>query len=175
MLNANGKKYDPEPDQSDLVNRVQLPTTVKPSEEYKEVPPRSVYGHDLKKLKSYKKIRQAYKQKNTKNVFLSDLRNILHEFSPDDSENELNDELLIEIMQIAEEYYIHPSKEEDREALKVDSVIELMLPYFRGDAKLLEYSMKHVKKYVKKIGKLHRTFLRAKLFFFPKKLNIKMK
>ena len=163
MLNANGKKYNPEPDQSDLVNIVQPPTTVKP------VPPRSVYGHDLKKLKSYKKIRQAYKQKNTKNVFLFDLKNILHEFPPDDDENELNDELLREIMQLAERYFIQQSKEEDREALKVDAVVELMLPYFRGDAKLLEYSMKHVKKYVKKIGKLQRTYLRLKLFFFPKK------
>jgi len=133
------------------------------------VPPRSLYGHDLKKLKSFKKIRQGYKKQNMKSVFINDLSNILKEFSPDLPENELNDELLIEIMQIAEEYYIYPSTEEDRTSLKNDSVIELMLPYFRGDPKLLAYTMKHAKKYVKKIGKLRRTFMKLKLFFLPRK------
>ena len=134
-----------------------------------EVPPRSLYGHDLKKLKSFKKIRQGYKKRNMKNVFINDLSNVLKEFSPDQPENELNDELLIEIMQIAEEYYIYPSTEEDRNNLKTESVVELMLPYFRGDPKLLEYTMKHAAKYVKKIGKLRRIFKKLKLFFLPRK------
>lgn len=140
-----------------------------PEDDAVTVPPRSLYGHDLKKLKSFKKIRQGYKKRNMKSVFINDLSNILKEFSPDLPENELNDELLIEIMQIAEEYYIYPSTEEDRTSLKNDSVIELMLPYFRGDPKLLAYTMKHAKKYVKKIGKLRRTFMKLKLFFLPRR------
>ena len=163
-------KHNPESFSKLDVDAIHTSTSIsKPEDNVFEVPPRSLYGHDLKKLKSFKKIRQGYKKQNMKNVFINDLSNILKEFSPDQPENELNDELLIEIMQIAEEYYIYPSTEEDRTSLKNDSVVELMLPYFRGDPKLLEYTMKHAKQYVKKIGKLRRTFMKLKLFFLPRR------
>ena len=154
-------KHNPNLNQSKSDNdAMQMSNPVSNHHEANEavVPPRSLYGHNLKKLKSFKKIRQGYKKQNMKSVFIYDLSNILKEFSPDLPENELNDDLLIEIMQIAEEYYIYPSTEEDRASLKTDSVIELMLPYFRGDPKLLAYTMKHAKKYVKKIGKLRRNY-----------------
>ena len=56
-----------------------------------------------------------------KSVFINDLSNILKEFSPDLPENELNDELLIEIMQIAEEYYIYTLPQK-----KIEQVLKMI-------------------------------------------------
>ena len=45
-----------------------------------KVPQKTIYGHDLKRLKSFKKIRQSYKKKLMKQVFTSDLKVILNEY-----------------------------------------------------------------------------------------------
>ena len=127
-----------------------------------KVPQKILYGYDLKKSKSFRKIRQSYKKKNMKQVFITDLKTILSEYSPEDSENELNDELLVEIMQIAEEYYIYPNIKEERDVLKHDSVIELMLPYFRNDTLLLTNIMGHVKGKVNKLKNWKRMYIRLK-------------
>ena len=43
----------------------------------KEIPANSLYGVNLKKIKSYKNIRRSYKIKNQKQVFLTDLKQVL--------------------------------------------------------------------------------------------------
>ena len=49
----------------------------KENEILKEIPANSLYGVNLKKIKSYKNIRRSYKIKNQKQVFLTDLKQVL--------------------------------------------------------------------------------------------------
>ena len=61
---------------------------------------------------------------------------VLNEYSPSDKENQYNDELLIEVLNIAEEFFINKDSTE-REVYKKDCVIELLLPYFNNNKQLL--------------------------------------
>ena len=63
----------------------------KENEILKEIPANSLYGVNLKKIKSYKNIRRSYKIKNQKQVFLTDLKQVLREFPFMD--HQYNDEL----------------------------------------------------------------------------------
>ena len=96
----------------------------KENEILKEIPANSLYGVNLKKIKSYKNIRRSYKIKNQKQVFLTDLKQVLREFPFYD--HQYNDELLVEILNIAEVYFCYGSKEE-REKVKFEAIQELML------------------------------------------------
>ena len=93
------------------------------------IPPKKMFNVDLKKLKSFKQIRQKYKKKNMEFVFVNDLKVILDEYSPI-KEFEFCDELLVQIMNIAEEYFIQKN-EKEREESKLLSINKLMLPYYR--------------------------------------------
>lgn len=137
--------------------------SVEEEKENDDVPPKTVYNYSLKRLKSYKNIRKACKMKNMKKVFVDDLKSVLKEFKVKD--NELNDELLVEIMNIAEQYFFYPKTKEEREQLKSEVVFELMLPYFRNDIKLLEKTIGHVAHKVKKSKLYQRLFSRFKYFF----------
>ena len=105
----------------------------KQNEILKEIPANSLYGVNLKKIKSYKNIRRSYKIKNQKQVFLTDLKQVLREFPFMD--HQYNDELLVEILNIAEVYFCYGSKEE-REKVKSEAIKELMMPYFNEDEQL---------------------------------------
>ena len=70
--------------------------------ELKDIPPKQLFNYNLKQLKSFKKIRQSYKLKNLKYTFLSDMKVVLNEYLPTDKDNQYNDELLIEVLNIAE-------------------------------------------------------------------------
>jgi hypothetical protein len=134
----------------------------------KKVPQKKIYGYDLKRLKSFKKIRQNYKVKNMQHTFTNDLKFILNEYSPNDKDNELNDELLLEVLNISEEYFIYPLKKKEREEVKRDCVVQLMLPYFRGDELLLNKTIAHLWHRVKKSTLCKRVYQRLKNFFFTK-------
>jgi hypothetical protein len=133
-----------------------------------KIPQKTIYGHNLKKLKSFKKIRQSYKMKNMKATFVNDLSVILKEYSPNDTDNDLNDELLLEILNIAEEYFIYPYNKQEREQIKKESVFLLMKPYFRNDEILLEKTIKNIWNRVNKSNTLKRVYRRIKLFFLQK-------
>lgn len=137
----------------------------KENEILKEIPANSLYGVNLKKIKSYKNIRRSYKIKNQKQVFLTDLKQVLREFPFTD--NQYNDELLVEILNIAEVYFCYGSKEE-REKVKFEAIQELMLPYFKEDEQLLLKTISHVWAKVSKSNSFKRTWQRFKLFFFQK-------
>jgi hypothetical protein len=143
-------------------------TDVKPIEtkDYlsSEVPPKEIFNHNLKHLKSFKNIRTAYKNKNLKYTFVNDLSIVLKEYDPTDPSNELNDELLLEIMNISEEYFICKCKT-TREELKTESVKSLMLPYFRNDEKLLDKTISHIYHKVKKSSVIKRVWKRFTFFF----------
>lgn len=129
-----------------------------------ELPPKSMFNVNLKKLKSFKKIRQAYKRKNMEFVFVNDLSVILKEYTPV-KDYEFCDELLVQIMNIAEEYFIQKNKSE-REESKESSIKKLMLPYYRDDEKLLDIHISHLYHKVKKSTVIKRMYQRTKKFFF---------
>jgi hypothetical protein len=131
-----------------------------------EIPPKKLFNFDLKKLKSFKKIRQAYKKKNLEFVFVNDLSVILNEYTPV-KDYEFCDELLVQIMNIAEEYFIQKNKTE-REESKTSSIKKLMLPYYRDDEKLLDIHISHLYHKVKKSNIAKRMYQRTKNFFFQK-------
>jgi len=134
--------------------------------EQKQIPPSNIYGHSLKGIKSYKKIRRGYKLSNQKQVFVSDLKLILKEFPVD--RHQYDDELLIEILNIAEAYFVYGDKT-DREEIKNSSVKELMIDYFKGDEELLCKTVSHIWHKVKKSTLPRRLWTRLKNFFFIKR------
>jgi hypothetical protein len=137
----------------------------KPRRDNTEVPPKKVYGHDLTKMKSFKLLRKGYKRDRMKAEFITNLQSVLTDFiSSDNEENDLNDELLVQILNIAESFFIHFDKEE-REEMKHESVMELMLPYFRNDVKLLEKSISLVWGRVIMTTWKRRAWSKTKLFF----------
>lgn len=131
------------------------------------IPQKSIYSHSLKKLKSYKTIRKNCKMRNMKSAFVNDLKVILNEF-PISSENDMNDELLVEICNIAESYFFYPKKKEDREQVKLECISELMLPYFRNDELLLQKTLGYVSHKIKKSTMIMRTVSRLKYFFLAR-------
>jgi hypothetical protein len=134
----------------------------------KDVPGKHVLEHNLKKLKSFKKIRASYKQNNMKVIFLNDLKTILDEYSPQDEDNKYNSELLVEILNISEEYFIYPRNRAEREDVKRKSVIQLMKPYFENNEFLLEKTIDNVWHKVNKSTYLKRLFSRLKKFILRK-------
>lgn len=142
------------------------PTTDHKVDEVKsvrDVPPNTIYGHNLKKISSYNKLRKGYKLSNQKAIFLNDIKAILKEFPAD--KHQYDDELLVEILNIAEAYFIYGSSE-DREKVKQDCIIELLLPYFKNDTELLFKTISHIWVKVKKSNIAKRSWSRFKNFFF---------
>ena len=129
----------------------------------RDVPPNTIYGHNLKKISSYNKLRKTYKLSNQKAFFLNDIKAILREFPAD--RHQYDDELLTEILNIAEAYFIYGSSE-DREKVKQDCIIELLSPYFKNDTELLFKTIGHVWCNVKKTNIAKRSWSRFKNFFF---------
>lgn len=135
--------------------------------DYDDLPNKQIFNYNLKKLKSFRNIRKSYKIKNQKNIFLQDLTTLLKEYPPQDFNNQLNDELLVEIMNIAEQYFFYGTKEERNENKK-ECVVKLMLKYFRNDNQLLLKTMQLVKNRVKKSTRIQRVISRLKYFFLIK-------
>lgn len=132
----------------------------------KDIPPNKLYGNDLKKLKSYNKIRKKYKLSNQKAIFMQDIQIILKEFPSD--KHQYDDELLIEILNIAESYFIYGDTE-SREKAKCECINDLMLPYFNDDVALLFKTIGHIWVHVKKTNLCRRLASRFKNFFFKTK------
>ena len=147
---------------------VNEPTTEHKVDEVKssvrDVPPNTIYGHNLKKITSYNKLRKGYKLSNQKAIFLNDIKAILKEFPAE--KHQYDDELLVEILNIAEAYFIYGSSA-DREKVKQDCIIELLLPYyFKNDTELLFKTISHIWDKVKKTNIAKRSWSRFKNFFF---------
>jgi hypothetical protein len=75
--------------------------------------------------------------------------------------------LLIEVLNIAEEFFINKDRVE-RDTQKKECVIDLMLPYFNNDKQLLLKTIQLVDHKIKKVGLSRRLYLRAKIFFCKK-------
>ena len=128
--------------------------------------PSKLYGNDLKKFKTYNKIRKSYKLSNQKAIFMQDIKLILKEFPYE--KHQYDDELLIEILNIAESFFIYGDFE-SREKAKVECINDLMLPYFKDDVELLFKTIGHIWPQVKKTNLFRRLISRFKNFFFATK------
>jgi hypothetical protein len=140
------------------------------TDELKQIPPKELFNYNLKQLKSFKKIRQSYKLKNLKYTFLTDMKIVLKEYKPTDKDNQYNDELLIEVLNIAEEYFINKDSVE-RETYKKDCVIELLMPYFNNDRQLLLKTIQLVNHKIKKGRISQKIIFEREAFFFTNKFK----
>lgn len=129
------------------------------------VPPKRVYNHDLKKIKSYRKLRRNFKINNSKVVFINDMKSILECFKLE--EHKLDTELLIEVLNVAESFFIYGNKDE-RNDCKLEAVRELMLPYFFDNELILDKSIANVYHRVTKSNLVKRVWRRLLNFFFSK-------
>ena len=151
----------------DLTNNVEDPSIedeqkqndIKPV----DVPPKSLYGNNLKKIKSFKKLRRGYKLQNQRAIFINDLKQLLRQFPAE--LHQYDDELLIEILNIAESFFIYGTQEE-REKIKTECIEELMKPYFKNDGELLLKTIGHIWVHVNKSNLRRRLWARFKNFFF---------
>ena len=131
-----------------------------------DVPPKYLYGNDLKRIKSFKKLRRGYKLQNQKAIFLSDLKELLRQCPV--KNHKYDDALLIEILNISESFFIYGS-ELERETIKNECLKELMSPYFANDVDLLLKTISHVWQHVNKSNLRRRLWSRFKIFFFRNK------
>ena len=130
----------------------------------KQIPSATLHGNknNLKKIKSFKSLRQSYKVSNQQTVFLTDMKTMLDHLSIDD--NKFNLELLIEVSNIANQFFIY-GNQNDREESKIQAVHELLLPYFQNDSDILEAMLVSVQNKIKKSTLARRLFKRVYNFF----------
>ena len=157
-LNSNSdSNIDEKPSTEDEVKE----NNIKPV----DVPPKSLYGNNLKKIKSFKKLRRGYKLQNQRAIFINDLKQLLKQFPAEN--HQYDDELLIEILNIAESFFIYGSSEE-RENIKTECIEDLMKPYFKNDKDLLMKTIGNVWQHVNKSNLRRRLWSRFVNFFKQK-------
>ena len=133
--------------------------------ETKDVPTSKVLNYDLKSFKSFRILRRQYKQKNQLSVFIADMSRVLKEFSPRD--NQLDCELLVHVLNIAEQYFIY-GNDAEREQMKHYAIQKIMKPYFRNNEIVLDKMIASSYHLVKKstLAKRLAKKLSKKVFFF---------
>ena len=150
--------------ENNLPNDVDLNT---PETDYtiKTIPPATLHGskNNLKNIKSFRKLRQTYKVSNQKSIFLTDMKSVLGHLNID--ENKMNLELLIEVSNIANEFFIY-GKKTLREESKIEAVRELLLPYFLNDSVVLDSMLISMEKKISKSTAVKRYLRRMRNFFF---------
>ena len=155
-----------------LPNVVNTPNNQVPHQSHHEVqletnslPPRTDINGKKIKLKNYKDLRTLHKISKQRELFISHLKVILKEYEP--NENQLDDEMLIEVLNIAEEYFYIGNKEQRDEA-KQSAVREVMLPYFMTNDFVLDKCISNVYHKVRKSNCVKRSLKRVSHFFKKK-------
>jgi hypothetical protein len=117
--------------------------------------------NNLKKLASFKQIKKNYKLQSQKDIFVSDVKSMLKHL--DKNEHEYDIELLIEVLNACEEFFIYGNKEE-RNQCKVDAINDLMIDYFHNEQVLNKFIVT-IKNQIKKSNFFKRTLKKIKNFF----------
>ena len=136
-----------------------------PQVEVKPLPPKTDINGKPIKLKNYKDLRILHKLGQQKELFINHLKLILKQYNPND--NQLDYALLIEVLNIAEEFFYIGSKEQ-RDLAKQEAVKEIMLPYFLCNEMVLDKSIANVYHKVKKSNCIKRGYKRLSHFFKKK-------
>ena len=144
----------------DILNDVAEQINQKPI----NIPSATLHGskNNLKKIKTFKKLRQSYKVTNQKTVFVTDMKNMLNHL--DICDNKFNLELLVEVSNIANEFFIY-GESDTRETSKTEAVHELLLPYFQDDEDILSIMIESVQNKIRKSSSLRRAVKRIYNFF----------
>ena len=130
--------------------------------ETRDIPQKRAFGIDLKQIPEYREMRQQYKTENEKAIFMRDIQSILDHLPPD--AHQYSAEILLMILNVSEQFYVYGDSAK-RSALKLETVKELMLPYFADDEKLLDSVLALVKHRVRRSTPLTRTLRRLRNFF----------
>ena len=107
-------------------------------------------------------MRRSCKLDNQQKIFITDLKQMLSHM--DIVQNTLNTELLIEVINIANQFFIY-GQNEDREKSKLEAIHELMMPYFVNE-KILDTNIYSIQHKVTKSNFFKRLYRRGKNFFF---------
>lgn len=124
--------------------------------------PKSKVYSSIKKLSSFKQLKSNYKMRTQKDIFVSDVRALLSHL--DVKEHKLDVELLIEVLNACEEYFVY-GKFEDREHSKSEAVKELMVGFFDSEL-VLEKFVSVLGSRIKRSTPLRRFMKRVYNFFF---------
>ncbi len=125
-----------------------------------ELPKSDLYKR-LKKLSSFKQIKKNYKLESQKEQFVNDLKMLFKHL--DIQEHKYDTELLLELLNSVEEYYVYGSKQE-REKQKDSTIKELMLPFFENEKILMSF-VNTLQDKVKKSNMFRRLVKRVFHFF----------
>lgn len=128
--------------------------------EFSALPKSKLYAR-LKKLSSFKQIKKNFKLQSQKDIFVGDIKALLSHLNK--TEHEYDIELLIEVLNACEEFFIYGSKEE-RTQCKADAINELMMPFFKKQ-EILQKFIKTIDDKVKKTNMFRRMFRRLYNFF----------
>jgi len=124
-------------------------------------------GYNLKKIPVIKKLLRNDKLQKQQQIFEEDVQNFLNFVSKE--HNQLNQDLLILVLQMSEDYYVYGSKEE-REYYKNESIQKMILQYYKNDLSVLQLGIDSVKSKIKKSSAFSRfktrQFLKLKNIFF---------
>lgn len=137
------------------------PTVVEEVKPVEALPKSNVYS-SIKKLSSFKQLKSNYKMQTQKDIFVSDVRALLSHL--DVKEHKLDVELLIEVLNACEEYFVY-GKFEDREHSKSEAVKELMVGFFDSEL-VLEKFVSVLGSRIKRSTPLRRLMKRVYNFFF---------
>jgi hypothetical protein len=131
-----------------------------------DIPVKSIYAYDLKKLKSYRNIRKGVKLSNQLIIFENDVGCLLKCFDID--QFIMSSELLELIIQLCEDYFVYGSKKE-RDDVKKQAIDSLMLKYFKYDQALLDIMVTYAFTKVKKTTFIKRVYCRLVAFLKKRK------
>lgn len=155
--NVQEKKVDLVQVSVDTSDTLSVSTPVPPVENL----PKVKVCNNLKKLASFKQIKKNYKLQSQKDIFVSDVRSLLQHLDKDEHEYDI--ELLIEVLNACEEFFIYGNKEE-RNQCKAEAINELMIDYF-GNEQVLNKFIGTIKNQIKKSNFVKRTLKKIKNFF----------
>ena len=137
-------------------------TDFKMPEQAKELPKSDIYKR-MKKLSSFKKIKRVYKLEHQKEQFLSDLKQLFQHLNVEEHQYDI--ELLLELLNAVEQYFIYGSKSE-RNMSKEEVIEQVMLPFFGNNTDVLKTFIQTISSKVKKSNAFRRVLRRIYNFFF---------
>lgn len=117
-------------------------------------------GDNLKRIKSFKQLRRSYKLSNQHSVFVNDMQQLLSHL--DVQSNKMNLELLLELCNCAEQYFIYGTDIE-REQSKSDAIRELLTPFFI-DESILEKMLESISHKIIRSTAIKRALKRSRVF-----------
>ena len=128
----------------------------------------TLFNYNLKKVKSFNNIRRSGKLLEQEQLFETGVYDKFLKFL-DPNNHQLDIEILIGVLQMAEEYFVYGNKEE-RTTAKEASIRKMVTPYFRDDIQILEMMISSVWKHIYKTNWFKR-LKRKSILGFKKIIN----